>query len=81
MTEDEEDMGGEEEYEEMDSSEEEVIDEPIVTEATSYTSSYMTELVAESKRSSSQPEQYQSFRDKYKPQTVRQLEELRRYGL
>jgi len=81
MTEDEEDMG-EEEYEEMAAPEEEFVEEePMFMESTSYTSSYMSELVAESKRSSSQPEQYQSFRDKYKPQTARQLEELRSYGL
>jgi len=82
MTEDEEDDVGEEDgYSDMEVPDEEIIEEPIVAESASYTSSYMSELVSESKRVSTEPVKYQSFRDKYKPQTVGQLEELRRYGL
>jgi hypothetical protein len=82
MTEDEEDMGGEEEYEEMAAPEEEFVEEePMVTESSSYTSMYMSQLVTEAKREAPTTEKYVTFREKYKPQTARQLEELRRYGL
>jgi len=79
MTEDEE--GEVDGYSDIEASEEEIIDDPIVAESANYTSSYMSELVSESKRVSTEPVKYQSFRDKYKPQTISQLEELRRYGL
>ena len=52
---------------------------------TNSTSMYLTEQVSKDKRNGSQnkksSDQSQSFKERYKPKTHWQLEELRRYGL
>lgn len=54
-------------------------DEETVTE--SYTSSYITEQVSKDSVRSRKEEKSVSFKERYKPKTSYQLDELRRYGL
>mgnify|MGYP003982133717 FL=1 len=46
-----------------------------------YTEGYLTEQKTTDSYIKSKPEQGQTFKERYKPKTSRQLEELRRYGL
>jgi hypothetical protein len=50
-------------------------------EGTSYTSSYLTEQAKRDSVERIRPQQNQSFKERYKPKTSYQLDELRRYGL
>ena len=52
-----------------------------VFENTSYTSMYLTEEASKNKSRVGQINESVSFKQKYKPKTSYQLEELRRYGL
>jgi hypothetical protein len=58
-----------------------VDDAAAITVGESYTSNYLTEQIKKDSFFNPQKAQSQSFRDRFKPTTSHQLEELRRYGL
>jgi len=54
---------------------------PMLDSYQTSTAGYLTEQAASDKRNKKSEAKSQSFKDKYKPKTHSQLEELRRYGL
>jgi hypothetical protein len=61
--------------------EEEFTYSPMLDSHQTDTSGYLTEQSASDKRNKKSEVKPQSFKEKYKPKTSWQLEELRRYGL
>ena len=58
-----------------------IVMQPMLESHKTNTSAYLTEQVASDKRNKKTEVKNQSFKEKYKPKTHWQLEELRRYGL
>ena len=58
-----------------------IVMQPMLESHTTDTSIYLTEQSASDKRNKKSETKPQSFKEKYKPKTSWQLEELRRYGL
>ena len=61
--------------------EESIVMQPMLESHKTNTSAYLTEQAASDKRNKKTEVKNQSFKEKYKPKTHWQLEELRRYGL
>ena len=61
--------------------EESIVMQPMLESHKTNTSAYLSEQTASDKRNKKTEVKNQSFKEKYKPKTHWQLEELRRYGL
>ena len=65
----------------FENEEDAIVMQPMLESHKTDTSAYLTEQSASDKRNKKTEIKPQSFKEKYKPKTHWQLEELRRYGL